>query len=335
MKNKDLFKNIALMLFTFFIIFAILEGGARLIADEPPIHQPGLYVPSENKIISYELNKSYEGIYSGAYTKINSQGLRDKEYSSEKPSNTYRIVVLGDSFTFGDGIALEETYTKQLENILNEKLNDKNYEVINFGVDGYNTIQEAEVLKEKAIKFDPDLIIIGYLPNDAEISGQNKLDNTQEENEIKKSAYFKFMNFLNKYSRFVQYVRAKVLNLNLYHKGYISYFSEIYAEDSIEWQKNMESIKKIADIGKENNIPVLLIIIPIPAKFNNYHLGDIHEKVKIESINNDLYVLDTLAYFQNQELNEITVSMYNPHLNKKGNEIIANAIYNEIKNMFI
>ncbi len=66
-------------------------------------HKPGAY---------------FKDLY-GVEVKVNSKGLREYEYDYEKPPNTYRILVLGDSITFGWGVAFEKTYSKILEKKLN------------------------------------------------------------------------------------------------------------------------------------------------------------------------------------------------------------------------
>jgi hypothetical protein len=92
--------------------------------------------------------------------KTNSYGFRDREYSPTKPNNSFRIVGLGDSFTFGsvypDGIYLEV-----LERLFEERNSAIPVEVINTGVPNYNTIQELKHFKKFGAKFDPDLIILG------------------------------------------------------------------------------------------------------------------------------------------------------------------------------
>ncbi|MEO8168314.1 MAG: hypothetical protein ABI623_08705, partial [bacterium] len=66
--------------------------------------------------------------------KINSLGLRDKEYSIPKPSNTFRILMVGDSFTEGDGVFSYETFSKRLEAKLQSFSSPVKFEVINAGV---------------------------------------------------------------------------------------------------------------------------------------------------------------------------------------------------------
>lgn len=90
----------------------------------------------------------------------NSQGLRDREYPQSKPEGKYRILVLGDSFTWGYGVEDNEIYTEILETILPET------EVINLGVTGYSLQQEILYFKRKGLEYSPDLVVVGFCLND-------------------------------------------------------------------------------------------------------------------------------------------------------------------------
>lgn len=100
------------------------------------------------------------------YVKINSDGFRDREFSIEKPPNTFRIIMSGDSIPFGQGVEVEDTLPKQLESILNSRQNSWNYEVLNFGVPGHNIREEVEMFKDNGLKYNPDLLIIVFCVND-------------------------------------------------------------------------------------------------------------------------------------------------------------------------
>lgn len=95
----------------------------------------------------------------------NSKGLRDREFSYKTEQTIKRILVLGDSFTFGYGIADNETYPKLLENKLNQKFRGQ-FEVINAAVTGWGTPQERDYLKIEGVKYNPDLILVGFYIND-------------------------------------------------------------------------------------------------------------------------------------------------------------------------
>ena len=120
-----------------------------------------IYRRSANPILLYEPRPGYSA---GPLT-TNSHGFRDHEYALEKPAGTFRIAVLGDSIVWGHGLALEDSFPKQLERILNEILPGR-FEVLNFAVSGYSTLQEVELFRVKASRFDPDLVVVGYCIND-------------------------------------------------------------------------------------------------------------------------------------------------------------------------
>lgn len=122
-----------------------------------------------NKRIVYELVPNREGQLMHAPLKINSQGLRDREYAVKKPAGTFRIIGLGDSLLFGWGVPVEVTTLKALERLLNEGSPPVRYEVINFSVPGYNTVMEVETLKRKALAYEPDVVIILFCGNDLNV----------------------------------------------------------------------------------------------------------------------------------------------------------------------
>jgi len=92
--------------------------------------------------------------------RTNSRGLRDKEYPVRKPIDRQRIVVLGDSHTWGWGVNDGEIYTEILESLLDRT------DVINLGVTGFNTRQEFDYLKMEGMLYGPDLVILAFCMND-------------------------------------------------------------------------------------------------------------------------------------------------------------------------
>lgn len=96
----------------------------------------------------------------------NRYGFRERNFVSQKPPGTYRVMVLGDSFTWGIGLAADERYTAVAERYLNATRSGWKFEVLNFGIPGYSTTRERNVLREYRDVVDPDLIVIGFCFND-------------------------------------------------------------------------------------------------------------------------------------------------------------------------
>jgi len=89
---------------------------------------------------------------------INSFGCRDREYSLEKDKDTFRVLVVGDSFVEGHGVDIDDTFMKIVERDLNSE--GKKVEIINGGVMSYSPILEYIWLKEKGLKLNPDMVVL-------------------------------------------------------------------------------------------------------------------------------------------------------------------------------
>lgn len=89
--------------------------------------------------------------------RINSKGLRDDEATYEKPEGKFRIVLIGDSFTFGWGVPIDKHYSTLLEGYFN------NLEVINMGVEAFGIDQELLYLRLEGFRYEPNLVL-AYVP---------------------------------------------------------------------------------------------------------------------------------------------------------------------------
>ena len=139
--------------------------------QEPPIYveEPDHEISGQrylfDPVLGWRNVPNYRANTFGHPMSINSRGLRDREYPYEKPSNTKRILVLGDSFTWGYGVGDQDIFTEDLERRLAEA--DGDWEVINAGVSGWGTDQEYLFLKTEGLKYSPDIVILAfYLRND-------------------------------------------------------------------------------------------------------------------------------------------------------------------------
>lgn len=103
-----------------------------------------------------------------AYSRINSAGFRDRDHALAKPPHSYRIAVLGDSVPEALQVDMRASFWWLLQDRLRAcpALAGRDVEVLNFGVSGYGTAQEALQLERTAIAYRPDLVLLAFAPND-------------------------------------------------------------------------------------------------------------------------------------------------------------------------
>jgi hypothetical protein len=154
-------------------LFLLLEVSARvylfgfaglvpaLINSERGLPQTGYTRPApagSGRV--FEMKPNLDGYFKFVPFRTNSQGLRDQEYSLEKPEGTFRVAVLGASFALPAGVAIEDAFHSLLEERLSEEFAPTRYEFINFAVGMYNPGQVLAMLEQRALAYDPDLILV-------------------------------------------------------------------------------------------------------------------------------------------------------------------------------
>jgi len=132
--------------------------------------------------------KYYEDTFS-------SDSLNDAEYKTGKEPGIFRIITLGDSFTFGAAVVRFDNYPENLERMLNVNLSCgeiRQFEVINLGVYGYDLNYSLERYRKRGAKYNPDLVIWllndwnfnkyneYYIPRDREIRSQLNITDDED-----------------------------------------------------------------------------------------------------------------------------------------------------------
>ena len=96
----------------------------------------------------------------------NSQGVRADRDFGPKPAGVRRVLCVGDSFTAGEQVPIEQTWPGVLERLLNENASGEAWEVVNAGYPAYCTALEARWLEKFGALFDPDRVVLALTPND-------------------------------------------------------------------------------------------------------------------------------------------------------------------------
>ena len=97
---------------------------------------------------------------------INSLGFRGDELAAEPTPGVPRILILGDSITWGDYVRDEETYVRQAASVLETTVGHR-VEVINAGVGDTGSQEQIDILEESGLQIKPDVVVLGFYLNDS------------------------------------------------------------------------------------------------------------------------------------------------------------------------
>ena len=192
-----------------------------------------------------------------------SVGYRERDFAVPKPPDVYRIMVLGDSFTWGAGLAPEDRYSNKLERLLAAAYPAQKFEVLNFGFEGGPTINEAFVLEKYYREVQPDRIVVGFCLNDPQPRAQAYSLERARMGEILEPArdWLKSAGF----GRVAALLADAVYRLAENH-GYVPRWEEAldraYRKDSLEWRAFEEALCKIKALSDSQGLapPILAVL---------------------------------------------------------------------------
>ena len=243
----------------------------------------------------------------------NSLGMYDRQRQKYKPQGTYRIICLGDSTTANSG------YVRRLEELLNKR--GPRYEVWNCAVTGYNLIQYCRALKEKWIKYDPDMVIIGFCLNDFVPTPLVVKENNRFVGYFPDEKVLPAVNpFLLKHSALYRFIAAR-----LFFSKNVDYYEKMI-------QTSRDYLRQTKDLLSAKNTRFLIVIFGLTKRFEDNPKGWRDNYVQIKQIINDYTInsLDTVPLFQ-QNSPESLMLNDELHFNQKGSKIVAEAIYSYLK----
>jgi lysophospholipase L1-like esterase len=124
------------------------------------------HLPFKTRPLAHVTGRSATGEFDHDYSH-NSFGFRDIERSQRKPNGVFRVLALGDSFTYGAGVPFEATFLSRLESRLNARPGKHPpVEIIKAGIPRFFPEPERLLLEYYGWSFDPDLVLVAFVPND-------------------------------------------------------------------------------------------------------------------------------------------------------------------------
>lgn len=304
------------------------------------------------KIDSHKKNKlPQNGFIDNVYytwghkVKNNSFGFRENEIV-DKEKNVVRIMVIGDSLTWGAGVDERDRYSNQLSILLN-KNSITRYKVLNFGVSGGDIAVATDTVQKYIKQVQPDIIIYGFCYNDT----QPKSENYRIEYE-KLSPYISYLTDnisaigLHNFAQFMNQSIYKILeNTNIIPPWQVG-IDRTYDVQSEEWKNFRKYLIELRSIALMNGVKQIIMIslnqpYGLGEKTDYGNLDDFRLTYLLKWYNQAEDLANRLGYdtinVQQELVNNsqyLGVNQYDGHPNEKLHSMYANKLYNLInKNM--
>lgn len=334
--KKALYQNILLTLVVCVLTVPALEWVVRRIdlADIMllrPSTVPGLaygFVPNQNVRVV------------GTRYRINRWGLKGDEIAKEKAAGTFRILFVGDSIVFGQG-AKRTDMTRELERRLNAGGGGRRYEAIDTGVPSYSTCQELVYTRDVLEDFSPDLVIVGYAPNDPE-APRTPFGLDLATGRI--APWWRTYHFVKQRLTLVKWAVARLSPIVVRLRGHAYYGPPVDKADEARytaalhdpqgayWPKTAECIRGFAEYQKAKGVPVVFAVFPLMHLLDDPRLKEAFARVAATAQGAGLFALDFQQVYAKLPKDVLArIQADGMHPNDEGHELIGAELERALK----
>ena len=272
-----------------------------------------LKIKVDDKTIGHVHRKNGSGSFQGVNITTNNHGQRDINYDNEfLRKYEKRFLIIGSSIPLGWGVKRENTYPYLLNELA--KKNNKKWIFINGGIGNYNSQRYVNNYFENWSNLDFNHIIINYFVNDAEL-----IENTKTNLFIKHT-----------HLGVVLWKLYKSFDAALKRENIVSYYENIYKENSEGFKINSSELRKLNEYCKNNNIKCILVNMPDIHQLNPYKLNFINKKIENLVEEFSIKYIDLLPVLQNIDEKKLWNKYQDLHPNSLGHDIISKEIFEKL-----
>jgi lysophospholipase L1-like esterase len=246
------------------------------------------------------------------------------------------VICLGDSITFGYGVADETPYPRQLELLLSR--DGEKYEVVNGGVQRYSTYQEIDQLKQYGLPLNPKIVVLGVYINDMGIRPATESYTEEYENEREQVATsfrnrFPWVYLMAKNSALIELFRLKVLNRKSGGSTVRKLEGRLTDRDEEAWSSFRTEVSDFHRIAQDHDFRTLVVTIPSRYQIVNDLPNSVYPR-RVIAICEELGLenIDFVNAFQ-KSLHSGTdpYLAWDNHLSPDGHRIVAEGIHQWVK----
>ncbi len=289
-----------------------------------------------SEVYGWELKRNFKVIIDGKAVSTNKNGYRTGNIFSRDPNKT-RIVVLGDSISFGYGVGDNETFAYLLEQ------KDRDLEVVNLSVQGYGTDQELLVLLNDGLSFQPDIVLLTFcLENDF-------IDNVNSKfiyDQIHLKPYFtvsndnlilhdghlrigstkKILLWLNDESILFNWLLNRFTTKPQVFRRNIADAEHLF-RNNLTTDLTLSILTKMKNIVENNNAEFIILLVPSRKLIADNKLTNII--MKSEKLIGTKFIDLNKYFISTQLINDLYIDD-RIHLSPKGHSLVSELIYKEI-----
>ncbi len=313
-ERRRRFREAPLLLFGLGLAAVSLEGLAWVVERGQP--SKGGYSPVRGR-------RSHEP--------MNTAGYRDVEHTKEKPPGVRRAVFVGDSFTYGAGVLFDDTYPRRAERGLSSARSEK-WESVVLAVPGIGTEEEARIVENEAFAYSPDVLVLGYVLNDAETSGaaerRRAADWTEAEAQKRTPPIWRRSALLR--------LVSDRLHASRQNRQRVENHLALYRDDAPEFRAVKKWLEAIAARCRENKVPFVVVVFPLFANplDEHYPFTSVHEILVSAGRSSGIALVDLLPYYQGMDWHLLVVEgASDEHPNELAHRIAAQALLSTLESM--
>jgi hypothetical protein len=319
----------------------IAEIAVRVGHLAPPVYSPRRFEPAGGvpftairegtiPLLVYQPNTAFSSDYDVAgdergYLKpggrvtyrINEHGFRGGALMDEKPKSELRVLCLGDSITFGEGVREEDTYPARIEKLLTATSSGRTVQVINAGVQGYGTREEIALYFARCAKLKPDIVALGFFLNDVTDSGETIRQNDERTREFSLTglaAISKICAMLERRRR------ATELQEQYFETTRRSFNGE-------GWQVAKQLLAMMQQQSEKDHFRFVVVLFPILWELDGiYPFEDLHARIAAGCQEAGCEFVDLLPFFRGRRAESLWVHPTDQHPNEIAHAIAAERI---------
>jgi lysophospholipase L1-like esterase len=302
------------------------EWAARLTRPRPFRGVRYMYPPNRRWLICYPgAPQPYLDAGGCVEMKTGPHGFRAPEGEWVKPPGTLRLLVVGDSVTFGMGVPSDSVYTRMLERELQSRVS--NVDVVNMGVEGYMAGEELALLKRQGLQRSPDLVVWQFHINDLVVMRDLKPQRVVLPVGDGIRQRLQLVGWLENRITNTRHLRALARKYG--HGGNISGVIDERTTDFLE------AMRAGGAFLRDAGLPCVAMLYPYPDFLSNrYPFKSLHELFEGQCLKHDFTSVDLLPTLTRLTPKELWVAPRDHHPNGLGHRVMAQALSHAIRTRF-